>query len=115
MPRCNGIEATRRIRTMEAEQASARLGRWTAPPAFIIGLTAAADGEKDCMAAGMDAFLTKPLDPRGLREVLLRRFAQACPGDPAEAAAARGHVGGDDAAATQGGQLRRIKSVSSPR
>ena len=68
MPLCNGLEATRRIRALEA--AAAPGGR--SAPAFIVGLTACAGSEdkEACYAAGMNAFLTKPLEPNILRETL---------------------------------------------
>jgi CheY-like chemotaxis protein len=61
MPDMDGLEATRRIR---AEQHS--------PPPFIIALTAsAAQGdEARCRAAGMNAFLAKPLDLDSLAAAL---------------------------------------------
>ena len=62
MPVMDGIVATARIR--ELEQGRARIP--------IVALTAnamAGDYEK-CMAAGMDSFLTKPLNVERLREVL---------------------------------------------
>jgi CheY-like chemotaxis protein len=65
MPGCDGIEATRRIR--EAEQGGAHTP--------IVALTANAfDEDRDaCIAAGMDGFLTKPLD----RERLVATLAAA--------------------------------------
>lgn len=68
MPRLDGLEATRRIRTAEAA------GR---PRAYIIALTADAmrgDREK-CAAAGMDDYLTKPLRRADLAAAL-ERFTQ---------------------------------------
>ncbi len=65
MPVMDGLECTRRIRKDEAEQ-----GRRHMP---IIGMTAhaqASDREK-CFAAGMDAYLAKPFDPRDLRKLLV--------------------------------------------
>ena len=61
MPDMDGLEATRRIR---AEQHS--------PPPFIIALTAsAAQGdEARCRAAGMNAYLAKPLDLDSLAAAL---------------------------------------------
>jgi PAS domain S-box-containing protein len=71
MPASDGIEATRRIRAAEAE----------GPRTPIIALTADALSEdRDaCLKAGMDGFLTKPLDRERLAEVLaaLRRTALA--------------------------------------
>jgi PAS domain S-box-containing protein len=71
MPASDGIEATRRIRAAEAE----------GPRTPIIALTADALSEdRDaCLKAGMNGFLTKPLDRERLAEVLaaLRRTALA--------------------------------------
>jgi PAS domain S-box-containing protein len=67
MPVTDGIAATRRIRAVEAESA-----RTT-----IIALTAdvLSEDRDACLAAGMDGFLTKPLDRERLIEMLasLRR------------------------------------------
>jgi CheY-like chemotaxis protein len=62
MPDVDGIEATRRIRAIEA-------GAHRTP---IVALTANAFGEdRDaCLAAGMDDFLVKPLDRERLAAVL---------------------------------------------
>jgi signal transduction histidine kinase/DNA-binding response OmpR family regulator len=67
MPEVDGVEATRRIRTMEAEQQR--------PAVPIVALTAHALAEyRDrCIAAGMEDFLTKPVQPRRLREVAAGR------------------------------------------
>ena len=64
MPEMDGLEATRRIRAAEA---AARGGRIP-----IVALTANAfsDDREACLAAGMDAFLTKPLDRERLAELL---------------------------------------------
>ncbi len=64
MPGIDGFEATARIRTAEAERGSARTR--------IIALTANASAEdrEACLAAGMDGFVTKPLDREKLAEVL---------------------------------------------
>ena len=62
MPRMDGYAATRAIR--EREPAGSRVP--------VIAMTAAAvEGERDrCIAAGMDDFLTKPVDPGSLAAVL---------------------------------------------
>jgi len=63
MPRLDGFDATRAIR---ARESTARVP--------IIALTASAlQGERDrCLEAGMDDFLTKPVDPVQLAEAVLR-------------------------------------------
>jgi signal transduction histidine kinase/DNA-binding response OmpR family regulator len=64
MPGMDGLEATRRIRSIEAEESGSRTP--------IIALTANASSEdRDaCLAAGMDSFLVKPLDREQLAAVL---------------------------------------------
>ncbi len=68
MPNMDGLEATRQIRKLE--QGSER-------PIPIIAMTAhAMKGDRDrCLAAGMDAYLAKPIK----REELSRALADACP------------------------------------
>jgi len=60
----DGIEAARRIRAIEAKRADFRTP--------IVALTANAlpEHREACLAAGMDAFLTKPLDREKLAAVL---------------------------------------------
>jgi CheY-like chemotaxis protein len=60
----DGIEATRRIRAAEAASGSRRL------PIFALTADALDTGRKACLAAGMDGFLTKPVDPAELDAVL---------------------------------------------
>ncbi len=64
MPEMDGIEATREIRALEQEDGT--------PPVRIVGLTADARQElRDrCLDAGMDSFLTKPLDMKKLIETI---------------------------------------------
>ncbi|KAI8141207.1 hypothetical protein BJV82DRAFT_518864 [Fennellomyces sp. T-0311] len=68
MPKCDGVEATRKIRQLEY-QSNGRLP--------IIALTAdvQATARDVCVNAGMDGYLTKPLIPKDLA-VTLRRL---CP------------------------------------
>lgn len=65
MPDMDGTELTREIRRRERDDEHVP----------IVALTANVAGETrtDCLAAGMDEFLTKPVDPRALDE-LLKRF-----------------------------------------
>ncbi|MBI3678599.1 MAG: response regulator [Proteobacteria bacterium] len=78
MPGLDGVEATRQIRAHES-----RCGRTRVP---IVALTADAleTGRRACQEAGMDGFLTKPVDPAELDAVLSEIFS---PGEPREAAA----------------------------
>ncbi len=64
MPVMDGLEATRRIRTIEPEGGQPR----------IIAMTAAAmsGDEARCRAAGMDDYITKPVQISALRAALLR-------------------------------------------
>ena len=64
MPGLDGIEATRRIRAAEKASGAARLP--------IVALTADAleTGRKACQEAGMNGFLTKPVDPTDLDSIL---------------------------------------------
>jgi CheY-like chemotaxis protein len=69
----DGIDATRRIRAIEAQSGARRTP--------IVALTANAlpEHRETCLAAGMDAFLSKPLDREKLAAVLaeVRGMARA--------------------------------------
>ncbi|MDE2374467.1 MAG: response regulator, partial [Hyphomicrobiales bacterium] len=64
MPGMDGMEASRRIRALEAES--------EAPPTPILALTANASAEdrEACLAAGMNGFLVKPFDRERLAAAL---------------------------------------------
>jgi PAS domain S-box-containing protein len=68
MPGMDGVEAARAIRANETRTAAARTP--------IVALTADAldEGKRSCREAGMDGFLTKPVDPAELEEMFLMLF-----------------------------------------
>jgi two-component system, sensor histidine kinase and response regulator len=66
MPNVDGLEATRMIRQQEHDHGS--------PPTPIIAITAGAldSDQEQCFAAGMDDYLTKPIDVEELDRVLAK-------------------------------------------
>jgi CheY-like chemotaxis protein len=64
MPEMDGIAAARRIRAAELAAGGART------PIVALTANAFSDDRDACLAAGMDAFLTKPLDRERLAELL---------------------------------------------
>jgi PAS domain S-box-containing protein len=64
MPGMDGLEATRRIRTIEAATGTPRT------PILALTANASADDREACLAAGMDGFLVKPLDRERLAAAL---------------------------------------------
>jgi CheY-like chemotaxis protein len=66
LPDVDGLEATRRIRSGEAGATAQRVP--------IVALTAMAttESQASCLAAGMDAFLTKPVTPAALEREIAR-------------------------------------------
>jgi CheY-like chemotaxis protein len=72
MPGMDGLEATRRIRAREAELREADPDRFQATRIVALTANAYADDRSACLAAGMDAMLTKPLDRERLRDELTR-------------------------------------------
>jgi PAS domain S-box-containing protein len=69
MPFMDGFEATREIRVLEAQPAEPKPRR-----TYIIALTAnaLADERDNCIASGMDDYLSKPFRTEGLKEALQR-------------------------------------------
>jgi CheY-like chemotaxis protein len=66
MPGMDGIEATRRIRAIEAEAEHDSRGT----PILALTANASAEDRDACLAAGMDGFLVKPLDRERLAAAL---------------------------------------------
>jgi len=64
MPGMDGLEATRQIRSMEAEYECARM------PIIALTANASAEDREACLTAGMDDFLVKPLDRERLAAAL---------------------------------------------
>ncbi len=69
MPEMDGLEATRRIRRQEADLRRQVEGSQRMP---IVAMTAnAMEGDREkCLEAGMDDYLSKPISPHALAEVL---------------------------------------------
>jgi CheY-like chemotaxis protein/HPt (histidine-containing phosphotransfer) domain-containing protein len=100
MPRMDGIAATVEIRKREAARSSPRLP--------IVALTAAAIvGEREqCLAAGMDGFVSKPFRETDLEEVLMKWLQSSSPAPTdARSSGATGGPGAIDRAALEA--LRR--------
>ncbi len=67
MPGCDGLEATRRLRAREAA-----LGAGPRTPVIALTAHSLSDARAACLAAGMDDFLSKPIQASDLRAVLER-------------------------------------------
>jgi signal transduction histidine kinase/CheY-like chemotaxis protein len=70
MPGINGIKLTEKIRAMEKHSNKPRL--------LIIGLSAHAleDVANECLKAGMDHFMTKPVDPETILSTIINKASQ---------------------------------------
>jgi two-component system sensor histidine kinase/response regulator len=63
MPRMDGLEATRKLR---------RLPGWSAVPILAMTANAFEEDRRACAEAGMDDFISKPVDPADFYRMLLR-------------------------------------------
>ncbi|MHB8969842.1 MAG: ATP-binding protein [Pirellulaceae bacterium] len=63
MPELDGLQATRRIRELEKD-----LGRHT--PIVAMTAHAVTDFQQKCLEAGMDDYITKPIDPQKLARIM---------------------------------------------
>jgi signal transduction histidine kinase/DNA-binding response OmpR family regulator len=92
MPGLNGFSATQRIRQLEAD------GSLAGPRRPIVALTAnAIAGDRDrCLAAGMDDYISKPIDPTLMIEVITRNLPrqEPAPKPPIEMASLLNRLGG---------------------
>ena len=111
MPVMDGLEATRKIRGQEAESGGHL-------PIIALTAHAYASDRARCLDAGMDEFVTKPLDHQVLYETILELLPEADEGDSdsAAAAAAAADAGdladpGGPAAASRGSQFDREEAL----
>ncbi len=87
MPEMDGFEATRRIRELEKEGRLPPMKR-DAQRLPIVALTAnAIKGDRErCLTAGMDDYLTKPLDPHRLGQTIGLHLGQKAADGPTRSA-----------------------------
>jgi HPt (histidine-containing phosphotransfer) domain-containing protein len=99
MPILDGYNATREIRAQEASRPG--------PPIPIIAMTANAMlGDRDkCLAAGMNDYIAKPINPDLLDQTLTRWLPASTPPDPPT---------GDDQDDLDRARLQTLRSVFSP-
>ena len=64
MPGMTGHEATRKLRTLEKKH------RWKRTPVLALTAAASEEDKKQCLAAGMDDYLSKPPNSKVLRETI---------------------------------------------
>ncbi len=95
MPQMDGIEATRRIRALPT-------GKNT--PIIAMTANAFSDDRERCLAAGMNDFVAKPVDPEGLFSTLLRWL-------PVEDRAVPSPSTVDDAATNAPGMLESLSRI----
>jgi two-component system, sensor histidine kinase and response regulator len=70
MPEMDGLQATAALREKEREK-----GSGIHQPVIALTARVMKGDEERCLAAGMDGFLTKPIGPHQLDEVLEKHMA----------------------------------------
>ncbi|HEY6864569.1 MAG TPA: ATP-binding protein [Burkholderiales bacterium] len=111
MPRSSGLEVAREIRRIEASGGVRRM------PIVMLTAAASTDLREDSLDAGIDLFLSKPIDPRALLQGVQQAFAHSG-GDVQEGAPAEARDGYVDrdllkdmaALAPDAGFVRRLAS-----
>lgn len=73
MPEMDGLTATRAIRAWEAEAERPRR------PIFALSAHATEESAKQCLEAGMDGYLAKPIEPEKLMELVAKVGEQRSP------------------------------------
>jgi CheY-like chemotaxis protein len=108
MPELDGLEATRQLRTV--------LPAWRQP--YVVAMTAnALAGDRDeCLQAGMDDYVTKPVTSELLGAALLRSTQRAAAASPVETEAAAIVANGVPPAAPvasecEPGQLAKVREM----
>ena len=102
MPRCDGWEATRAIRRMEETMDRGRV------PIVALTAQAMAGDRERCLAAGMDDYLTKPVDP-DLFTRSVRTWLRLPPGEPPELTRTQAGAAGDELVALDQRVVERIR------
>lgn len=74
MPGIDGLETTRRLRVLEGSR------RHT--PVIAVTASEATDTRARCLAAGMDDFLAKPMDPESMFATILKWLSARNAGGP---------------------------------
>jgi signal transduction histidine kinase/DNA-binding response OmpR family regulator len=105
MPRMDGYELTNRLRAAEAERGGART------PLVAVTANATKGEEERCLAAGMDAYLTKPVTIERLRSTLERWLGEGAPDAAPELPQAGGAVDRSVLAAWVGNEPAAIDAL----
>ncbi|HMN40652.1 MAG TPA: ATP-binding protein [Phycisphaerales bacterium] len=89
MPELDGFEASQQIRAAEAEgKTTSRRGPGGHVPIIALTANALPPDRERCLAAGMDDYLTKPLNPQALIVALQKHLPEQMPGASAAPAPA---------------------------